>query len=114
MGETQEVDGAVTPTPRKPFGVTFNTPRNLPQQACRTQSHIGWENFLKDRISREWLTYVRCNETHSNVTERARNGRRNLLGTMGTFEMFVAISERHLPPDNDGTIAQYKLKALDR
>jgi hypothetical protein len=39
--------------PQKPFRVTFNTPRNLLQQAFRTQSHIGWEILLKSRISRD-------------------------------------------------------------
>jgi hypothetical protein len=52
--------------PQKPFGVTFNTPRNLLHQAFRTQSHIGWDNFLKGRISRDWLTYVRHNKEHPN------------------------------------------------
>jgi hypothetical protein len=33
--------------PQKLFGVTFNTPRNLLQQAFSTQSHIGWDNFPK-------------------------------------------------------------------
>jgi hypothetical protein len=34
--------------PQKPFGVTFNSPRKLLQQAFRTQSHIGWDDiFLK-------------------------------------------------------------------
>jgi hypothetical protein len=33
--------------PQKPFGVTFNTPRNPLQQAFRTKSHIVWDNFLK-------------------------------------------------------------------
>jgi hypothetical protein len=33
--------------PQKPFLVTFTTSRNLLQQAFMTQSHIGWENFLK-------------------------------------------------------------------
>jgi hypothetical protein len=41
---------------QKPFGVTLNTPSNLLQKAFRTQSHIGWDNFLKGRISRYWLT----------------------------------------------------------
>jgi hypothetical protein len=41
--------------PQKTFRITFNTPRNLLQQAFRTQSHIGWDNFLKGRISRDWL-----------------------------------------------------------
>jgi hypothetical protein len=86
MGKTQKVEGAVAFTPpdfwttiekgihhytehphkrtmhskdnepQKLFGVTFNTPSNLLQQAFRTQSHIGWDNFLKGRISRDWLT----------------------------------------------------------
>jgi hypothetical protein len=49
--------------PQKPFGVTFTTIRNLLQQAFRTQSHIGSDNFLKVRISRYWLTYVCYNST---------------------------------------------------
>jgi hypothetical protein len=39
--------------PQKPFGFTFNTTRNLLQKAFRTQSHIGWDNFIKGRISRD-------------------------------------------------------------
>jgi hypothetical protein len=52
--------------PQKPFGVTLNTPRNLLQQGFRTQSHISWDNFLKGRIRRDWLTYVCHNKEHSN------------------------------------------------
>jgi hypothetical protein len=48
--------------PQKSFGVTLNTLRNLLQQAFRTESHIGWDNFLKGRIIRDLLTYVRHNE----------------------------------------------------
>jgi hypothetical protein len=39
--------------PQKPFRATLNTPRNLLQQAFRTQSHIGWDNFLKGPIIRD-------------------------------------------------------------
>jgi hypothetical protein len=52
--------------PQNPFRVTCNTPRNLLQKAFRTQSHIGWDNFLKGQISRDWLTYVQHNEENSN------------------------------------------------
>jgi hypothetical protein len=94
MGKTQEVNGVVAPTPRlleddreghqplhraltqtysklerqrttTPFRVAFTTSRNLRQQEFRTQSHIGWDNFLTGQISRDWLTYVRYNEAHS-------------------------------------------------
>jgi hypothetical protein len=52
--------------PQKPFGVTFNNPSNLLQQAFRTQSHIGWDNFLKGHINIDCLTYVGHNKAHSN------------------------------------------------
>jgi hypothetical protein len=52
--------------PQKTFRVTLSTPRNLLQQAFRTQKHIGWDKFLEGRVSRDWLTYVRHNEENSN------------------------------------------------
>jgi hypothetical protein len=66
--------------PQKPFGVTFNTPRNLLQQAFRTQSHIGWDNFLKGRMSRDWLTYVRYNEAHFNGHGKSNDWLANYIG----------------------------------
>jgi hypothetical protein len=59
--------------PQKPFGATFTTSRNLLQQAFRTQSHIGWNNFLKGRMSRDWLTYVRYNLANSPLQNRPRS-----------------------------------------
>jgi hypothetical protein len=75
MEKTQEVNGAVAPFPKflddnregnqlsqrtsihtHSLGATFTTSKNLLQQAFSTQSHIGWDNFLKGRISRDWLT----------------------------------------------------------
>jgi hypothetical protein len=66
--------------PQKPFGVTSNTPRNLLQQACRTQSHIGWDNFLKGRISRDWLTYVCHNMAHSNGHGKSKDWSEKFIG----------------------------------
>jgi hypothetical protein len=58
---------------QKPFGVAFTTSRNLLQQAFRTKSQICWDNFLKGRISRYWLTYVHYNEAHSNGHGRSKD-----------------------------------------
>jgi hypothetical protein len=44
------------PEPPSPFGTTFYTPRNRLKVAFRAQSQIGWENFLKGRLSRYWIT----------------------------------------------------------
>jgi hypothetical protein len=92
MGQTQKIDGSMAFTsrlldenidrrttqskenePQKPFVVTFNTPRNLLQKAFTTQSHIGWDNFLKGRISRDWLTCVRHNEENSNGQRKSQD-----------------------------------------
>jgi hypothetical protein len=144
MGKTQEVDGAVAPTPRlleeyieginhytehshkrtanskdkepqKPFGVTFNTSRSLLQQAFRTQSQIGWDNFLKGRISRDWLTYVRYNEAHSNGHGKSKDWLAKFIGGLWKhLKRFWQFRNNIYHQDNEGTIAQYKLKSLER
>jgi hypothetical protein len=43
------------PQPSSPFGTTFDTPRNRLKVAFHAQSQIGWENFLKGRLSRDWI-----------------------------------------------------------
>jgi hypothetical protein len=45
-----------------PFGMRFHTPRNRLKVAFRAQSQIGWDNFLKGRLSRDWIT---CMDHHS-------------------------------------------------
>jgi hypothetical protein len=40
------------PTP--PFGPSLRTNHAILNNAAATQSHIGWPNFLKGRISNEW------------------------------------------------------------
>jgi hypothetical protein len=66
--------------PQKPFEVTFNTPRNLLHQAFRTQSHIVWDNFLKGRISRDWLTYVQHNEENTNGHRKSQDWPAKFIG----------------------------------
>jgi hypothetical protein len=43
------------------FGTTFHTPRNRLKVAFCAQSQIGWENFLKGRLSRDWIA---CMDHH--------------------------------------------------
>jgi hypothetical protein len=49
------------PEPPPPFGPMFNAPRNRLKVAFRAQSQIGWDNFLKRRLSRDWIT---CMDHH--------------------------------------------------
>jgi hypothetical protein len=101
--------------PQKPFGVTFNTPRNLLQQECRTQSHIDWDNFLKGRISRDWLTYFRHNEEHSNGHGESKDWSAKFIG--GLWEHLKRLWQFRndiYHQDYEGTIERYKLRALER
>jgi hypothetical protein len=101
--------------PKKPFRVTFNTPRNLLQQAFRTQSHIGWDNFLKGRINRDWLTYVQHSEENSNGHGKSQEWPAKFIG--GLWEHLKRLWQFRndiYHQDNEGTIARYKLEALER
>jgi hypothetical protein len=101
--------------PQKPFGVTFNTSRNLLQQAFGTQSHIGWHNFLKGRISRDWLTYVRHNEENSNGHSVSKDWSAKFIG--GLWEHLKRLWQFRndiYHQYNEGTISRYKLEALER
>jgi hypothetical protein len=40
------------------FTGTFNTPRNVVQQAFREQYEIGWSNLLKVIITTQWKLYT--------------------------------------------------------
>jgi hypothetical protein len=51
----------MSPEPPSPFGTKFYTPRNISKVAFRAQSQIGWENFLKGRLSQYWIT---CMDYH--------------------------------------------------
>jgi hypothetical protein len=101
--------------PQKTFGATFNTPRNLLKQAFRTQSHTGWDNFLKGRISRDWLTYIRHNEAHSNDHGKSKDWSARFVG--GPWEHLKRLWQFRndiYHQDNEGTIAIYNLEALER
>jgi hypothetical protein len=101
--------------PQKPFGVTFNTPRNLLQQEFRTQSHISWDNFLKGRISRDWLTYIRHNEENSNGHGKSQDwSAKSIRGLWEHLKRLWQFRNDIYHKDNEGTIARYKLEALER
>jgi hypothetical protein len=44
------------PEPSPPFGPTFYAPRIRLKVESRAQSRIGWDKFLKGRLSRDWIT----------------------------------------------------------
>jgi hypothetical protein len=47
--------------PSPTFRPTLYAPRNMLKVSFRAQSRIGWDNFLKGRLSRDWIT---CMDHH--------------------------------------------------
>jgi hypothetical protein len=98
---------------QKLFGVTFTTPRNFLQQAFRTHSHIGWDNFLKGRISRDWLTYVHYNLAHSNGHDKSKDWTAKFIGGLWDhLKRMWQFRKDIYHQDNQRNIARYKLEAL--
>jgi hypothetical protein len=54
----QEEHEPPTPQAPAPLQPTLNIARNLLRQAYRAQSAVGWENFMKGQIFRQWETYI--------------------------------------------------------
>jgi hypothetical protein len=103
------------PEPMSSFGTTFYTPRNRLKVAFCAQSQIGWENFLKGRLSRYWIT---CMDYHFQM-----NGSK-LTGQECTTKLVLVLWEhmdriwayRNNIYDESTTqqVARYKTEALDR
>jgi hypothetical protein len=63
----QEENEPPIPQAPAPFQPTLNNARNLLGQACRAQSTVGWENFMKGRIVRQWETYISFHIRHKQI-----------------------------------------------
>jgi hypothetical protein len=55
------------PQPVSPFPHGFNQPSNLLKQSYRAQLNIGWDNFTKGRITRNWQNYINQHLQNKNI-----------------------------------------------
>jgi hypothetical protein len=101
--------------PPTPFPYTLHSQRNRIKVAFRMQSRIGWENFTKGRLSREWADVM---EWHY------KNEGLKLIGTECVTKLIMALwdnlhriwtyqNTRFHEKDNE-TIARYKREEMDR
>jgi hypothetical protein len=68
----QEENEPPTPQALTPFQPTLNNARNLLRQAYPAQSAVGWENFMKGRIFRQWETYIDFHIRHKQICLSAK------------------------------------------
>jgi hypothetical protein len=98
-----------------PFQPTLNNARNLLRQAYRAQSAVGWENFMKGPIVRQWETYIAFHIRQKQIGLLEKEWAAKLiialwdhLHRIWTFRNGV------LNKNNQGHIARYKVEALQR
>jgi hypothetical protein len=56
---------------------TLYVPRNRLKVAFRAESRIGWYNFLKGRLSRDWITCMDQKNIQEGVNSQDKNALQN-------------------------------------
>jgi hypothetical protein len=101
--------------PPPSFGPTFYVPRNRLKVAFRAQSQIGWDNFLKGRLSRDWIT---CMDHHFHASGSKLTGQECITKlTMSLWEHMdrLWMYRSNIYHDNTNQqVERYKMEALDR
>jgi hypothetical protein len=55
-----------------PFQPSYNNRRNHLKLAFREQDKIGCDNFLKGRMGKQWIEYVKKHLEHENIKLQAK------------------------------------------
>jgi hypothetical protein len=55
-----------------PFPPTYDNRRNHLKLAFWEQDKIGWDNLLKGRMGKQWITYVKNHLEHENIKLQAK------------------------------------------
>jgi hypothetical protein len=103
------------PEPSSPFGTMFHTPRNRLKVAFCAQSQIGWDNFLKGRLSRDWIT---CMDRHFQTNGSKLTGQefitKLILGLWEHMDYIWTCCNNRYHENTNQQVVRYKTEALDR
>jgi hypothetical protein len=99
-----------TSRPSPPFLASLRADHVLLNNAAATQSHIGWPNFLKCRISNEWAKLW----TKSMGSQTAKACQRALIQSLWdhTYHLWIFRNNEYHNNDNRA-VAQHKQQALN-
>jgi hypothetical protein len=101
--------------PPSPFGTTFHTPRNRLKVAFRAQSQILWDNFLKGRLSRYWIT---CMDHHFQSNGRKLTVQeciaKLIVGVWEHTDRVWTYRNNRYHENTNQQVATYKTGSLDR
>jgi hypothetical protein len=112
--KTRDPDKMPTePTP--PFGPMFYVPRNRLKVASRAQLQTGWDNFLKGRLSRDWIN---CMDHHFD-SSRSKLTRQEcitklIMSLWENMDHLWTYRNNRYHENTNQQVARYKMEALDR
>jgi hypothetical protein len=115
MSPKKREDDKMPAEPSPPFGTTFYAPRNRLKVPFRAQSRIGWDNFLKGWLSRDWIM---CMDHHFESTGSKLTCQECITKIiMSLWEhmdrLWTYLNNRYHENTNQ-QVARYKMEALDR
>jgi hypothetical protein len=100
--------------PSPPFGPTFYAPRNRLKVAFRAQSQIGWDKFLKGRLSRDWIT---CMDYHFQSSGSKLTGQecitKLIMSLWEHMDRLWTYCNNRYHENTNQQVARYKMEALD-
>jgi hypothetical protein len=110
----EEDEPPITQAPA-PFQHTLNNTRNLLRQAYRAQSDVGWDNFMKGRIVRQWETYIAFSIRQKQIGIPEKEWAAKLFNALWDhLHQIWTFMNGVLHQDNQGRMARYKVEALQR
>jgi hypothetical protein len=111
----QEENEPPIPQAPAPFQPTLNNARNILRQAYRAQSAVGWENFMKGWIVRQWETYIALHIRQKQIGLPSKEWAAKLIiARWDHLHQIWTFRNGVLHENNQGRIARYKLEALQR
>jgi hypothetical protein len=103
------------PYPPSLFGMTFHTPINRLKVAFRAQSQIGWDNVLKGRLNRDWIT---CMDHHFQTNGSKVTGQKCITKLLLRLweHMYLIWTYRNnsYHENSNQQVVRYKTESLDR
>jgi hypothetical protein len=105
------------PIPQEPasFQPTLNNDRNILHQAYRSQSAVGWENFMKGQIVGHWETCIAFHIRQKQIGLPEKECAPKLIISLWDhLHRILTFRNGVLHEANQGRISRYRVAALQR
>jgi hypothetical protein len=103
------------PQPAASFIPRLNSAINLLRQAYRSQSEIGWENFVKGRNFQQWDRYIKNHMRHNGMKLNKRKWPVKLIIALWVHLLWIWTFRNIVIHANDNEqTSHYKVEELSR